>query len=74
MLAVCQEERCARVWDWARRRCAAAKRLWEEPLCCGLHPSGAVALVGTVEKLLVFHVTRVSARAGARAVCKCLQA
>lgn len=42
-----------------RRHCIVARRLWEEPLCCGLHPSGLLALVGTAEKLHVYHVTRV---------------
>jgi hypothetical protein len=59
LLAVAPDERGVRVWDWARRRCVVARRLWDEPLCCGLHPGGLLAMVGTTEKLLVFHVMRV---------------
>ncbi|GBF91925.1 hypothetical protein Rsub_04649 [Raphidocelis subcapitata] len=58
LLAVAPDDRSVRVWDWARRRCVAARRLWEEPLCCDLHPSGLLALVGTAERLLVLHVLR----------------
>jgi len=67
LMAVAPEERGVRLWDWARRRCLVVRRLWDEPLCCALHPSGLLALVGTTEKLLVFHVMRVSGHCGSSA-------
>ena len=57
LLAVSSAARALRLWDWARRRCVAARTLWEEPLSCALHPGGRVALVGTSERLLALHVT-----------------
>jgi hypothetical protein len=63
VMAVSSEDRAVRVWDWARRRCLVARRLWDEPLCCALHPGGHAALVGTGERLLVLHVLRVRPRA-----------
>lgn len=70
LLAACGEPRAVAVWDWARRRCLARRALWDEPLAAALSPGGGVALVGTTEKLLAFHVLRVGCRVlahGARA-------
>ncbi|KAF8067333.1 CFAP57 [Scenedesmus sp. PABB004] len=57
LLLVVSDDKWARLWDWARRTRVAARRLGgDAPLCCALHPSGAMAAIGSGDALRVFHV------------------
>ncbi len=50
------EDKTVRVWDYYRKASIVCKQLLEEPLCCSLHPSGFMLLVGSMDKLRMFYI------------------
>lgn len=68
-LVMCvSEDQSVRVWDWSRHTNVLTNGMGEQLLCCALHPSGFMCLIGMLDKLRMYYIIKV----GESSVCVCI--